>query len=206
MEPASFASIIRAHVAIGDWLQIPAALVDLSGMVLAATPQALSLFDAGDLVRVWDQRLQVVSPSSEPAYRQALAEVSRAARLGLAQCLRHCVVFGGDGRGRLIRLSLVQGGQRDEADEPLLLVTLRLLSGGPMPAGCDAPLVDQFGLTPDEAIVARSLVCGQSVRQIAEDRWNSIKVVRRQINSLYHKIGERAPARPAGEIVRAHAG
>lgn len=199
--------VIDAHLALCSRLGVPATLLDLNGRLTAATPQIRRLLAAGNLIRLWAGRLQVVSPEGEKAFRQALADIGRAARAGIAQCVRHSVMFDGEGCGRLGRLSLVQGVPSDQTDEPLLLVTLRALNAtaNPAEASIDAALLRDFGLSPGEVAVARALVLGQSVRQIAEDRWVSIEVVRRELASLYHKVGERGSARVAEQPLRAFA-
>jgi hypothetical protein len=197
MGQATTASIIDTHVTLCEMLGVSGIILDVTGRVRATTHQADRMIDAGDLIRLWQGQLQLVSPSAQMAFREALEEVTGAALSGIAQSVRHGVVFDADGQGYLSKLSLVQGLGSDEADDPILLITLRPLqatAGGEPPAPQGAIMMRSFALSPDEAHVARGLTLGESLRQIAEDLCVPIEVVRREMTSVCFKIagGERA--------------
>jgi len=201
-------AIVATHLALCDWLTVPAALLDLNGAVMHATPAAERMLQAGDVIRLWSGRLQMVSGHAEPAFRQAVHEVGAAAQAGLSQCVRHSVVIDGEAQGHLCQLSLVQGQDPDAVDGPLLLLTLRPLRATAKAGRSleDSALAEAFDLSPGEAAVGHGLVLGQSARQIAEERSIPITAVRREMAGLYQKVGGRSGPPAPAETLRAFHG
>lgn len=203
---ASLAAIVRCHMVLADVLDIPAVLVDPAGALIAASVEAQAMIEGGDLIRAWDGRLQAVSPVGDLAFREALEDIAQAARNGIAQCVRHHVVFDVEGHGRLAKLSRVQGVDPDEDRLPAL-ITLRALRDTACvgAVAAETALARRFNLSRDEFAVGHGLLLGQSVREIAEDRWAPIEAIRREMTSLYCKIGG-LDAAPVDQPMRALAG
>ncbi len=193
---ASLDEAVHAQIVLCDAFKLPGLVIDESGRALAQSLLAGRLIEAGDVIRLWNGRLQAVSLVGDTGLAEALGDVARAARDGLAQCLRHNVAFDSEGFGHLIKLSLVQGVTSDTAP---VLVTLRPLREASlaMLEACEAALARSFDLTAGEIAVGRGLAWGRSVREIAEERWTPIEATRREMTTLYLKINGRDLSPPA---------
>lgn len=178
---------LRAARDLTDAMQLlglPAVALSLDGKAVAMNPLAERL-GSRFRFRAFD-RVSLVSEAADELLRAALADTN-------AKTVRSIPLPAeGDDAPTIVHLLPIRRSASDifAAAKSILIVTQIAKSGAP----AAELLAGLFDLTPAESRVARALVSGSSVEQIARQFSVSINTARNQVASLFQKTGTQRQA------------
>jgi DNA-binding CsgD family transcriptional regulator len=176
-----------AAVALGVLQSVGIAVIlcDFAGRIVGFSEAGERILLEGRVLTQRAGRLRAISPASERALSAAL---DRAASLTSLFTPRSSAVLLRDAEGVAAKVADVT---------PLPSSSNSLRIGGRLLVTIGVPKLrargvwEELGLTEAEADVARSLVTGASLRDIAAGRAVSVETVRAQLKSVFAKLGVR---------------
>jgi DNA-binding CsgD family transcriptional regulator len=172
-------------------LDLPAVVFDATGRVLAANPNIDAL--SGPVLWRSRDRIALCDPSANLLFQDAVATLTEGAEDISLRQVRSFAVRGAEGQPSLVaHVSPIRGSARDifARGAGVLVLTPVALPGAP-----PVELVQSlFDLTPAEARVARHLVAGDTVDEIAAASGLASVTVRNQVRAILQKTGCRRQA------------
>ena len=168
-----------------ETLSIPAIVVDRFGQIVAMTPAAETIVRGGSLFRISGGRLDSVLARESSAFeREMRASIGTILEPGRISEIRLRDQRGGAARVRMSPLPCENDIGFGAA--AMIVVENRVEDEDVLPSA-----FQRFGFTPAETEIARAVVAGEPVRNIARARDAAYETVRAQIKSIYSKAGVR---------------
>ena len=173
----------RAITEALNQIHIPAAAITHDKRVLAVNTsfaESFAFLTAGS-----SGRIMLNDPDEDARFSEAFSRLARSRRPATAT-----VVSGASGRGRarILRLIAVHGAASDILCDTPVVLTVSQGHGRPAP---EEELAAIHGFTPAEARLARRMVAGEPLCEIAKTLGVTIHTVRTQLQSLMAKTGTR---------------
>lgn len=196
-------SVVRLQVSLGaerlttalstlNSIAAPAFIVDVNGRVLATSSPAEILLASGALKLV-SNRLSLPHRSEDEAFHARLAGTLRCARAGAASDVPTFIARTPDGATLQIDFHALPSERDVLGSGPAALVIVQRKT-----SPVDRAAKHLANLTPTEADLARRLLNGASIAEIASARAVATATVRSQLQSIFMKLGVRRQA----ELVR----
>jgi DNA-binding CsgD family transcriptional regulator len=168
-----------------ETLSIPAIVVDRFGQIVAMTPAAETIVRGGSLFRISGGRLDSALERESPAFeREMRASIGTILEAGRISEIRLRDQRGGAARVRMSPLPCENDIGFGAA--AMIVVENRVEDEDVLPSA-----IRRFGFTPAETEIARAVLAGKPVRNIARARDAAYETVRAQIKSIYSKAGVR---------------
>lgn len=171
--------------AVLDRLNFAVALLDEDKNAVVVNASFATILDTADRLRLRGSKIMAISDSENRSLQAALDASRMAARntAGVADLK----IWGSRDHALIVSVSAI--GDAHAADGASWPVVVSAVETEPSISIDDRFLKDVFQLTGAESLIARGLLGGDTLANIAEGKGTTFHTVRAQLKSVMHKLG-----------------